>query len=117
MPQIDNVLAFIKFCRSRGVRYRKVLLTADNLKPRQNDINLSIVFAIIQKGLNTRDYPLLIAKDKEILDGHHRWYAGKIQYMKVECYHLRASERELLELAILFGAQHRKINANEKITK
>jgi hypothetical protein len=109
MPQFDDVLAFLKFCQLQGLRYRKVTKQPDNLKPRQNDINLTIVFKIIASGLDTNKHPLLVAKDNEILDGHHRWYSGKVQRTKVNCYQIQASEQVLLRLAAIYGAKHESI--------
>ena len=116
MPQIDDVIAFVNFCRSQGFHYHKITISPDRLTPRQNEINLGIVFQIIDKGLNTDEYPLLISKDLDICDGHHRWYAGKVQITEVVCYQVAASEYIMLKLAELFGAKHRRINAKEKKT-
>ena len=55
------------------------MVRAKNLKPAQNEINKEIVDNLIDKMKKYGEHknPIVISKDKYIVDGHHRWAAYK----------------------------------------
>lgn len=80
MPQIYNAKMFSKKIKKRyGIKTRKRMVRAKNLKPAQNEINKKIVDNLIDKMKKYGEHknPIVISKDKYIVDGHHRWAAYK----------------------------------------
>ena len=80
MPQIYNAKTFSKKIKKRyGIKTRKAMVRAKNLKPAQNEINKEIVDNLIDKMKKYGEHknPIVISKDKYIVDGHHRWAAYK----------------------------------------
>ena len=80
MPQIYNAKKFSNVIKKRyGIKTRKTTVRAKNLKPSQNEINGDIVDNVIEKIKSKKEHknPIVISKDKYIVDGHHRWAAYK----------------------------------------
>jgi hypothetical protein len=113
MPQIDDVVAFEAFLRSKGVDYHTELLSTAHLKPTQNEINLTLVFKIVEQGINPAK-KLIVSKDGHILDGHNRWYAGKVLLQPVNCIVVDREIDSLLHLAFEFPKVRHSSIANVK---
>ena len=77
LPQIFNANKFAKVIkRNFGIKTRKISMRPRNLKPSQGEINSDVVNDII-KYKKVYQNPLVVSKDKYIIDGHHRWAAAK----------------------------------------
>lgn len=77
MPQIqakdmDDCLRYLK---KNGVSYKKGVVPAGRLIPMQR-LNMAKVEALKQK-IDSIKKPVMVTKDYEVVDGHHRWAANK----------------------------------------
>jgi len=81
MPQIYDVAAFSKTIKSKyGVKSHRTKLSADKLRPSQNEINeerVDSVIADIKAGKLSHKNPIVVSQDGFVVDGHHRWAAFK----------------------------------------
>lgn len=72
MPQIktDDMESFISFANHRGVKVEPWLILVQDLSPTQSEFRQERVDAITEDMMKS---PILISKDRYILDGTHRW--------------------------------------------
>lgn len=86
MPQVQSgdMDAFFKFMDERGVKYKKRRLIISKLKPSQKEFSREKVDGMMKALSYERltKKPLFVSKDLYIADGHHRWYAAKLQNPK-----------------------------------
>ena len=99
MPQIEDVDGFLRWLKIRGYHHRYLPISPAHLIPTQGEINLNRSVKLIELGLDTVTYPVLISGTNHILDGHHRWYAAEILKTKVECVKILVSTNVLCRLA------------------
>lgn len=77
MPQILTKLLpeFFEYLRDNGIETRKEEVSADSLRPIQDEIDLEKVICLMKQTDLDTDAPPIITSDNYILDGHHRWLA------------------------------------------
>src|ERR1044071_787723 len=85
MPQIDDDKAFIAYLTAHRIHHKLEPLSPQHLKATQNELNLELVFKIIESGLDTHNRPVIISRDHHILDGHNRVECGLILRVPVWC--------------------------------
>jgi len=80
MPQIYNVKRFAKTIKKKyGIKSHMAEVRPDSLIPSQEEIKKAVVKKIgeaMVKG-KYKDAPIVISKNKHVIDGHHRWAARK----------------------------------------
>lgn len=83
MPQIYNVKKFAKTIKKKyGIHSHMENVNPNSLIPSQEEIKKVVVNNIadsMMKG-KYKDMPIVISKNKYIIDGHHRWAARKKYY-------------------------------------
>jgi len=80
MPQIYDAKAFAKTIKKKyDVNSKFTKAPMANFKPSQDEINKDRVDSVIEAIKNKKmdDNPIVVSKDKFIIDGHHRWAAYK----------------------------------------
>lgn len=86
MPQVQSgdMDAFFKFMDDRGVTYRKRRVIISKLSPTQKEFSREKVDGMMKALSYERltKKPLFVSKDMYVADGHHRWYAAKLQNPK-----------------------------------
>lgn len=76
MPQIDSkdMEHYLNWLLKHGIKiYKNVGINPKKLIPTQKEFNFDKVEKLRKENI---DSPILISKDKYILDGHHRWLAN-----------------------------------------
>ena len=80
MPQIYNTRRFARAIKRKyGIKSHMQMVRPDSLIPSQEEIKKSVVHKIgdsMAKG-KYKDSPIVISKNKHVIDGHHRWAARK----------------------------------------
>jgi hypothetical protein len=80
MPQIYNTRKFAKTIKRKyGIKSHMERVRPDSLIPSQEEIKKAVVKKIgeaMEKG-TYKDAPIVISKNKHVIDGHHRWAARK----------------------------------------
>ena len=80
MPQIYNTRRFARnIKRKYGIKSHMEMVKPDSLIPSQEEIKNSVVKKIGQAIAvgKYKDSPIVISKNKYVIDGHHRWAARK----------------------------------------
>ena len=80
MPQIYNTRRFARnIKRKYGVESHMEMVRPDSLIPSQEEIKKSVVKKIGEAMAvgKYKDSPIVISKNKYVIDGHHRWAARK----------------------------------------
>jgi len=113
MPQIYNVNAFSKkIKRKYNVRTHRLTMKATTLKPSQNEINEDRVDDVIEKigPKNKIKHPVIVSKDKYVVDGHHRWAAMKkaAPNKRIPVVMINAPINDALGVAIAAGTKREK---------
>lgn len=74
MPQITqaNMPDFLKSLKKQGIRYKEKKVAVAEIKPSQGEFNIEKIKGMLHKAPKT-EFPILMSKDKYILDGHHRY--------------------------------------------
>jgi hypothetical protein len=77
MPQIEgkDIPKFLIFLRSKGISYKEKSVGSKTLKPTQNQFNQQKIQGIIDTIDTKKQHPIMISKDRHVIDGHHRWLA------------------------------------------
>jgi hypothetical protein len=77
MPQIHSkdVPRFMDYLRDAGIRFQQRDVTVTSLKPSQREINIDKVRGMMKAPSKVLHKPVIVSKDKHIMDGHHRWLA------------------------------------------
>jgi hypothetical protein len=82
MPQIYNTRRFARnIKRKYGIKSHNEMVKPCTLIPSQEEIKTAVVKKI-GKEMNSgkyKDSPIVISKNKYVIDGHHRW-AARIKY-------------------------------------
>ena len=80
MPQIYNVRKFARTIKRKyGVGSHMAFVRPDSLIPSQEEIK-KVVVKNIGKAMEEgkyKDAPIVISKNRYVIDGHHRWAATK----------------------------------------
>lgn len=122
MPQIDSshVESFIAYMESEGVDHEYVTVDPSSLDPTQKEINTDKTDSMDLSSAGGRTLnlkPLIISRDWEILDGHHRWWrAWKYENAPIVwCLKFDCDIKELFQLARGFeGSFTKKIDEDKK---
>jgi ParB-like chromosome segregation protein Spo0J len=80
MPQIYNTRKFARNIeRKYGVKSHMAQVRPDSLIPSQEEIKKAVVKKIGEAMENGKykESPIVISKNKYVIDGHHRWAARK----------------------------------------
>ena len=74
MPQIRKQFLPILFeTLSRdGIKYEDSIVSANRLKPSQNEINIDLTKTMSEEALQRKT--IIVSSDNYLIDGHHRWY-------------------------------------------
>ena len=63
-----------------GIKSRRIMKTAEELNPSQNEISRHRVAGLIEDNIiDKQEVPLLVSKNGYIVDGHHRSEAAKLK--------------------------------------
>ena len=75
MPQIKSkyIDHYIEWLENNGILVKEKVLTANKLKPAQDEINKDKIKEMSKDIDNIVEKPLVISNDRYILDGLHRW--------------------------------------------
>ena len=80
MPQIYNTRKFARNIKKKyGIKSHTDMVRPDSLIPSQEEIKKSVVKKIgeaMAEG-KYKDSPIVISKNRHVIDGHHRWAARK----------------------------------------
>jgi len=80
MPQIYNTRRFARnIKRKYGIQSHMEMVRPDSLIPSQEEIKKSVVKKIGEAMADGtyKDAPIVISKNRYVIDGHHRWAARK----------------------------------------
>ena len=80
MPQIYNTRRFARnIKRKYGIKSHTEMVRPDSLIPSQEEIKKAVVRKIGEAMASGKykDAPIVISKNKYVIDGHHRWAARK----------------------------------------
>jgi hypothetical protein len=80
MPQIYNTRRFARSIKRKyGIKSHMAMVKPDSLIPSQEEIKNSVVKKIGEAMATGKykDSPIVISKNKYVIDGHHRWAARK----------------------------------------
>jgi hypothetical protein len=80
MPQIYNTRRFARSIKRKyGIKSHMEMIRPDSLIPSQEEIKKSVVKKIgeAMEAGKYKDSPIVISKNKYVIDGHHRWAARK----------------------------------------
>ena len=80
MPQIYDTRRFARnIKRKYGIKSHTEMVRPDSLIPSQEEIKKSVVKKIGEAMATGKykDSPIVISKNKHVIDGHHRWAARK----------------------------------------
>lgn len=80
MPQIYNTRKFARnIKRKYGIKSHTEMVRPDSLIPSQEEIKKAVVRKIGEAMASGKykDAPIVISKNKYVIDGHHRWAARK----------------------------------------
>lgn len=80
MPQIYNTRKFARnIKRKYGINAHTEMVRPDSLIPSQEEIKKAVVKKIGEAMASGKykDAPIVISKNKHVIDGHHRWAARK----------------------------------------
>jgi len=80
MPQIYNTRSFARTIKRKyGINSHMQMVRPDSLIPSQEEIKKSVVKKIgeAMAAGKYKDSPIVISKNKYVIDGHHRWAARK----------------------------------------
>lgn len=89
MPQIDDHEKFCRHLKKRGKSFIVSGARVAGIKPVQMEVDQNKVDAMAESD-NLDSKPIIISKDKYIIDGHHRYFAtkqlgkGNIQAIKLD---------------------------------
>ena len=82
MPQFtrSSRIKLDKTMRTSGYKLKYAVCSPKRMYPSQHEISKSGAERLLEKWgtrikLNARKNPILLAKDRSIIDGHHRWLA------------------------------------------
>lgn len=92
-----------------GIKSRRVIKTAGELNPSQNEISRPRVEGLIEDDIvEKQEVPLLVSKNGYIVDGHHRWAAFRLKAPKkpIEAIVVDAPIKDILGIAVDWGAEH-----------
>lgn len=92
-----------------GIKSRRIMKTAAELNPSQNEISRHRVEGLIEDDIiDKQEVPLLVSKNGYIVDGHHRWAAFRVKAPKrmMETVVVDAPIKDILGIAIDWGAEH-----------
>jgi hypothetical protein len=99
MPQVeDNDRFLLELAVDHRIQHSVENVQPSQIKPTQNEINLTQVFSIIEQGYDPKRR-VLVTEDNYIFDGHHRWYATHVLWTKTPVVRIHASLRRLLKIA------------------
>jgi hypothetical protein len=108
MPQIYNVKKFAKTVKRKyGIGSHMEMVRPDSLTPSQEEIKKSVVKKIgeaMESG-KYKDAPIVISKNKYVIDGHHRWAARKkyAPTKKIRALVVHRKEMDVLGIAAAEG--------------
>ena len=80
MPQIYNTRQFARNIKSKyGIKSHTEMVRPDSLIPSQEEIKKAVVNKIGEAMASGKykDAPIVISRNKHVIDGHHRWAARK----------------------------------------
>jgi hypothetical protein len=80
MPQIYNTRRFARTIKRKyGIKSHMEMVRPDSLTPSQEEIKKSVVKKIgeAMAAGKYKDSPIVISKNKHVIDGHHRWASRK----------------------------------------
>jgi hypothetical protein len=80
MPQIYNTRKFARNIKKKyGIKSHTEMVRPDSLIPSQEEIKKAVVKKIGEAMASGKykDAPIVISKNKHVIDGHHRWAARK----------------------------------------
>lgn len=114
MPQFTSagdIKDYTSFVKKRyGIGSHRGTRRAGQLRPSQEEINRERVADvhedIVEKKLDPK-VPLIVSKDKFVIDGHHRWAAYKAHHpgVKMPVLVVEAPARDVLGTAAVWGAK------------
>lgn len=78
MPQVDTdtIEEFRSKLEENGVKSNSVMMTIDNIKPTQGELNDKKVSDMIKKKYDWKSRIYLVSNDNYLLDGHHAYAVG-----------------------------------------
>lgn len=98
LPQIPQkeTQAFLKYLKDSGISYRVSSVALADIKPIQSQINTDKVDHLVNN--IDKSWKFFVDKDKNLLDGHHRFFALKkaLPDFKPTCYILNSSVEKLV---------------------
>lgn len=107
MPQIedDQQINFFKYLDDLGIKHKKTSIKIKDIIPAQKEMRLDVAQQLLQKNSPKLKKPLIVSKDKYLMDGHHRWLALWLDNKNQSIDVILVDEKgvELLEIMKNFG--------------
>lgn len=97
MPQIDNTSGFLKYLKSKDIDYSKGIVPTHDLKSTQSEFDPSKIIHLMASDKDKGS--IVVASDKHVLDGHHRWVADHATSGKTKAVTVDLPILDLLRVA------------------
>lgn len=102
MPQIKYMDHFLNYIDHLGIPYSKRSASPGSFKPTQFDYDEAKIDRIrndIQSG-TSQDKPIVVSEDMFVVDGHHRYFAYKLENKDINYIYVDLSLNKLLKLML-----------------
>lgn len=103
MPQIreKDFDEFREFCNGYGVHSSIITVKNEKLAPVQKHVNKKKV-EFLAKNPHKANSPIMISKNGDIMDGHHRWLANSATKRPTTAVKFNCDLEELFKLGHMF---------------
>lgn len=99
MPQIkgDELKDALTILKQNGISVKQLTVDCSELKNSQSKVDKNKVLNIIREIRSGKILsPIIISRDRFVIDGHHRWIAYKLLKMKISCIMIDLPQKEAL---------------------
>lgn len=102
MPQIaqDDLEDFLKYLKKKGVLSKQKEEDPSSLKASQNQFHKAKIQTIVDaiESGDFEDTPIIVSKDRYVIDGHHRWLAYRHLEKNIPTIKIDSNAEDLLDM-------------------